>query len=189
MIIQRSEIDIRSGFVEDQNRRSAPLIDYEMGSVVLNQPAADRSTHLWRAYSDGSSVWVTRNDVDEPTLVFTGSEITQIALAFDQSMRPHIAYVEGGISKFYFYETLTAQFSVMVLQDATYPRTCSDDKRSFFLGQDDVILGYMKGDSLYLRFQRERFLVEHLFAANTGKTVLIQMGMSNANRMQFRLNN
>lgn len=183
-----SSSPVKSDWVEKQNQRNDPLIDWEMGGAVLNQPLSNRYTHNWRLWSDGTTVFINRDDLSETTVVFSGAGITSVSLAFDQVMRPHVAYVEQGRAKFYFWETLSNSFQHMDLPvEAKYPRTGSDDKRPFFIGLDDVLVAYMKDDNLFVRWQSERFLQEHQMAANTGKRMLVQLGMNNQNRMQFRL--
>lgn len=183
-----STTPVRSDWVEKQNQRSDPLIDWEMGGAVLNSPLADRYTHNWRLWSDGTTVFINRDDESDTQIVFSGAGITSVSLAFDQVMRPHVAYVEQGVAKFYYWNTLANAFAVMNLgAEAKYPRCGSDDKRPFFIGKDDVLVAYMKDDSLYVRWQTDRFGVEQLLAANTGKKMLVQLGMNNQNRMQFRL--
>lgn len=188
MKFERSTSPVRSDWVERQNQRNQPLVDWEMGGAVLNTPLPDRYTHNWRLWSDGTSVFINRDDQSNSQTLFSGAGITSVSLSLDQVMRPHVAYVEQGRAKFRYWDTLSSSFQTMLLPvDARYPRTASDDKREFFLGLDDVFVAYMKEDNLYLRFQRDRFAQEILFASNTGKKMLVQIGMNNQNRVQFRL--
>lgn len=188
MKFELSTTPVRSTYVERQNQRTNLLIDWEMGGAVLNQPLPNRFTHVWRLWSDGHTVFINRDDLSDSQIVFSAPGITSVSLSFDQVMRPHVAYVSEGVAKFYYWDTLANSFQHMNLNSAAkYPRTASDDKREFFIGQDDVFVAYMINDSLYIRWQSDRFLDEKLLAANTGKKMLVQVGMSNANRVQFRL--
>lgn len=188
MKFELSTTPVRSDWVERQNQRSDPLIDWEMGGAVLNSPLPDRYTHNWRLWSDGTTVFINRDDLSDSQVIFSGAGITSVSLAFDQVMRPHVAYTEQGVAKFYHWDTLSSAFKVMTLApDAKYPRCGSDDKRPFFIGRDDVLVAYMRGDSLCVRWQSDRYLIEEVKAPNTGKKMLVQLGMNNQNRMQFRL--
>ncbi|AXH72060.1 MAG: tail fiber protein [Podoviridae sp. ctda_1] len=188
MKFERSTSPVRSDWVEKQNQRNNPLVDWEMGGAVLNTPLPDRYTHNWRLWSDGTSVFINRDDLSDTQTIFSGAGITSVSLAFDQVMRPHVAYMEQGQAKFRYWDTIDNAFKVMLLPvDAKYPRCASDDKREFFLGLDDVFVAYMKEDNLFIRFQRDRFAQEILFAPSTGKKMLVQIGMNNQNRVQFRL--
>lgn len=178
---------IRSGWAETQNRRTLPLIDYEAGGPTLNAPTADRYSVMWVAESDGSSVTVRREDSEEAVEVLTDTGITQIALAFDQTMRPHVAYVAEGVAKFRYWDTLSGDWSLLNLGNAVTPRLCTDEKRSQFIGTEDVILCYMRGEDLFVRYQRDRYLEEKLLEANTNGVSLTTIGMNNANRLQWKI--
>lgn len=175
----------RGDWVEQQNRRGLPLIDFEQGGLTLNAEVDNLQAALWTAESDGSSVVVYRDGV-APVTVLTDSGITQIALAFDQTMRPHVAYMAGGVCKFYWYDTVAASMQTIVIPGATTPRLCMDEKRAVFATQSDVLLSYKNGSNLCVRAQRERFATEHVIATGI-PGALIAVGMNNVNRLQWKL--
>lgn len=178
---------IRSGWTETQNRRTIPLVDYEAGGPTLNVPTADRSSVMWVAESDGSKVTVRREDSAEAVEILSDSGITQISLAFDQTMRPHIAYVANEVAKFRYWDTLSSSWEILNLGSAVTPRLCTDEKRPQFIGTEDVILCYMRGEDLFIRYQRDRYLEEKLLASNTNGVSLTTVGMNNANRLQWKI--
>src|SRR3546814_4042279 len=63
------------------------------------------------------------------------------------------------------------------------PRCSLDDKRELESANNDIILAYVRAGSLYVRYQRERYLDEHLMRAGVSK--LYQVGMNNQYRFQF----
>lgn len=168
-----------------------PLVDYETGGPAL-AVGSDSHAFQWVAHSDGTSVWVSREGV-APALLLTDTGITEIALAFDQTMNPHIAYVASGVAKWFYWDTLASAYDTMTLTTARSPRCCSDEKTPQFSGDRDVVLAYMKGDGLFLRLQRDRFTVEYEkepdpdnHAPFTESTRLTILGMNTGNRLQFR---
>lgn len=175
----------RGPYVEVQNRRSRPLIDFEMGSSALNTSGSEFNQFLWTAETDGSTVRVYRDGV-EPVVVTTDTGITQIALGFDQTMRPHIAYMAGGVCKFYWFNSLTSSMETRVIEGARTPRLCMDEKRALEIGNSDLLLSYKVGTSLCLRAQRERFMTEHVLATDVPGDLII-FGLNTKNRLQWKL--
>lgn len=175
----------RGGWVEQQNRRTLPLIDYEMGAGVLESSASNYNEFLWTAESDGASVWVYREGV-EPVTILTDANITQISLGFDQTMRPHIAYMAGGVCKFRWFDTLAGSMQTMTIPNARSPRLCMDEKRGVFIGSSDLLLSYNNGTNLCLRAQRERYATEHVLATGV-EGDLVTFGLNTKNRLQWKL--
>ncbi|UYA98668.1 tail fiber protein [Xanthomonas phage vB_Xar_IVIA-DoCa4] len=184
MIPTASSEVMRGDWVEQQGRRTKPMIDFELGGASLNSSSDNLQAYLWTAESDGSIVTVYREGVD-PVTVLSDSNITQIALAFDQTMRPHIAYMAGGACKFFWFDTIANAMSTMTIPGATTPRLCMDEKRAVYATQSDVLLSYKKGTDVMLRAQRERFQTEHTIATGIEGDLVI-FGMNNQNRLQWK---
>lgn len=184
MIPERSQREIVGPWVEQQNRLTLPLIDYERGGTDLFSSSKNLQEVLWTAeYVDGKII-VYRPGVD-PITVITEEGITQIALGFDQLMRPHIAYMAaGGVCKFYWFDTQLNAMATMIIPGATTPRLAMDEKRDEFQSYSDLILSYKKGMDLCIRVQRQRYqneiLLDRLIEGD-----LISVGMNNKNRLQW----
>lgn len=189
MIQPASSRVVRASFSERQNRRTLPLIDYEAGGEAVNVVAGDRYAFMWEAVCDGTSVTVERTDLREgPILVLDGlSGVTQIAIAFDQAMRVHVAYVDAAGAHFYYWNTLESRMETMQLPEAVTPRLCTDQKHAMFLGTDDVVLAYLRSGVLYCRYQRDRYTIEHVLEQAPDAVALITIGMNDANRLQWKL--
>jgi len=141
--------------------------DYEMGGIALNDPSEGHLYQLWltRISSDGTQLLISAPSVPE-TVLYTGVNLTEVSCSFDQNMRPSFAYVEDGIAKFDWYNTLTAQRELTVLgADVTNPRVTLDDKRPSQLAANDVLLFYVRDRTLYMRRQRDRYDPEMLLGA------------------------
>lgn len=185
MIPTLSSQPVVGSYVERQNRRTIPLIDYEVGAASLYVSATEFTQYLWTAESDGSSVTVYRDGV-APVVVTTDTDITQIALGFDQTMRPHIAYMAGGVCKFYWFNSVSGVMETRTIPGATNPRLCMDEKREARTGDSDLLLSYQVGGNLCLRAQRERFIDEHVLVTGvTGQ--LVVFGLSTQGRLQWKI--
>lgn len=189
MIVDKSAKVIRAAYVEKQNRRSVPLVDYEAGGATLNASQGSRYAYMWEAVSDGTQVTVERQDLRAgPTVILSGlTGVTQIAIAFDASMRAHVAYVDANGAHLYYWNSLESKMDTMDLPGAMTPRLCTDQKRQVFVGTDDVVLGYLRDGALYCRYQRDRFTVERKIEDVPDAVGLTTIGMNNANRLQWRL--
>ena len=173
------------------NNRSNLRIDYETGGASVGT-ASSSSAFEWVAETDGSSVSIYREGVS-PVVVMSDVDITEVNLAFDQTMNPHIAYVAGGVAKWRYWDTLASSYQTMILTDCRTPRCCSDEKTVEFSGDRDVVLAYLREDKLYLRLQRDRFTVEYekipeeeTHEPITETTRLVTVAMNTGRRLQWR---
>lgn len=161
-----------------------PLISKELGGVALNDASQGLQYQVWTLTTDGTSIFL-KPDNGAQTTLFTGADVTEISLAFDQNMRPFVAFVDSGVAKFWWFNTTTqAQMFSTLPAGSTCPRCCLDDKRQRELASSDVILAYVNNMNLYYRQQRDRYGVEYLLA--TGNVLkLINVGMAENNRLMF----
>jgi hypothetical protein len=169
------------------------LEDYEFGGIDLNDSSLGHNAVHWRGYSDGSSIWVTK-DGDSgytPFLVTTDTGITEISFSFDQLMRPSVVYVAGGVAKLYWYDSSAPGNVTTVITGAVSPKLTLDDKRkqSSDAGESDIILFYIRAGGLYYRYQRDRYGVEYLLSATVegvGKRIH-RVGLDKNNRMHIEI--
>lgn len=182
---------IQGEWVEGASPTATPLIDYEYGGEFLGTSSSNAS-FLWMAECDGSSVWVSREGVDR-TLVLEDVDISSISLAFDQTMNVHIAYVSNGVAKFLWWNSLSSAYETMTLTGSRTPRCCSDELNALLSADRDLILTYLRGSSLYVRLQRDRFSVEYEKVPNaatheaiTPTTRLVAFGRNRSYRLQWR---
>lgn len=180
-----STIPIPRPYLEKVNDFNLPLIDYEMGGVALNDASQGLQVKLWTLYMVGDDVTISAPDV-APTVVFTAQNITEISLAFDQSMQPVIAYVQAEEARLYWFDTTIPGYTNTILTGAVSPRVSLDDKRPLFVPLSDVIVGYVKDNNLYFRAQRDRYLIEYLLKSNVNAT-LVTVGMTTNLRFKFKL--
>lgn len=163
-----------------------PLTEsWDNGGVALNDPSEELTKYVWKAWTDGTTITVKRDDLDTYHVVLMDTNITEINLTFDQNMRPCIAYVANGISKLYWYDTQQSMQVIDEYAGIRSPRVSLDDKRRFNVANSDIIFAYQKGDTLCYRLQRERFTVERVLVTNPKKRLLWRIGMGQGNRFLF----
>lgn len=164
--------------------------DWEMGGVNLSDPSQGLYVQLW-TYSlevdettGDSNVFVEAPSVPK-TLLFTGSNIDEIAGAFDQNMKPVVAYQESGSPKLWWWDpTAVAQVHTALPSGCMDMRCTLDDKRWFSVDESDVVLSYVRGGSLYFRLQRDRYAVEYLLHPDVTRLVCCAMNVQW--RLQWR---
>ena len=161
--------------------------DSEPGGVALNDPSEGLFSQVWTATTNGTDVSLSAPSVPSAVLFTRDGPITELSLAFDQNMRPVVAFVEDGQPYLYWYDTFLAQAVFTALDsDVVNPRVTLDDKRDRQTGTSDVILAYLRGTALYFRAQRDRFQVEYHLASGINRG-LRKVSMNNKLRLQFEL--
>lgn len=171
-------------YVYPDNLKTSNKLDFELGGVDIQDPSQGLMVKSWAAYIDGNDVWISAED-REPVILFSRPGIlTEVSLAFDQNMRPTVAFVEDGNAWLYWYDTLIGNFTFTQLLGILTPRVCLDDKRPNQGGASDVLLAYIKSNDLYVRIQRDRYQVEYLLRSDVNAT-LEKVGMNKKYRVQF----
>lgn len=169
------------------------LQDWEMGGVALNDPSQGLEVQLWRfsltvdESTGDSDVYVEAPSVPK-TLLFSGSYINEIAGCFDQNMNPMVAYQEGGDPKIWWWDSTANAMVHTTLPSGCIDLRCTlDDKRQFNVADSDIVLSYVRGGALYYRYQRERYLTEHLLFNAGSIERLVSLAMNEQWRLQWRL--
>ena len=162
--------------------------DFEYGGIALNDASQGHEVQEWntRVSEDGTQIITGAPSVAD-TVLYTGAEITEVSCSFDQNMRPAFAFVEAGAAKFEWYDSQIAARTLTILPvDVISPKVTLDDKRASQVAASDVLLFYVRGSSLYMQRQRDRYEVEYLMGAiPEGHDYLAIAGMNTALRLVF----
>lgn len=174
-------------YVHGDEHAFSPLQDFEPGGVGLSDASAGLFVKLWRLRCiNGNDLLISADGVAETVLLSRPGTVTELSLAFDQNMRPAVAFVEDGAAKLYWYDSLAEDFTITTLAaGVANPRVTMDDKRATQLAANDIILGYLRSGSLYFRAQRDRYTVEYLLTASPPDGALRRISMNNRLRLQF----
>lgn len=161
--------------------------DAEDGPIAEQDPSMGAAYQQWRAYIKDYAVWLEADNMPPRKLLESpGNTITDISICFNQNADLHYAWVDAGVAKFRWYDTVTASFQTLTLPAGTRTPKCTlDDKRPTQSGRSDIILSYIKSDNkLYFRKQRDRFEVEYLL--DDGPFISIErMYMNSGWRLQW----
>lgn len=171
--------------------------DYQLGGIGLSDPSEGLQVQAWFLELSGtpaSNNVVISAPNQQPLILFSAPNITQISLAFDQNMKAAVAYVSQGNSYFWWYDATLPGYTVISLPaGVTYPRCTLDDKRAreINLGLSDIILAYINNHNLCYRQERDRFTVEYVLYPNIDMAIpnpsLIKIGMNTIERLQFQI--
>lgn len=173
--------------------RASPVlagVDYETGGKGFSDPSEGLEYQVWRTRisDDKTEVLVDAEEVAESVL-YTGANISEVSLTFDQNMRPVLAFVENGLPRLRWYDTQAASQVVTDFPGIVTPRVSLDDKRAFASASSDVIFAYLSGGDLCYRQQRDRYEVEYNLGSAGGAPGLVKIGMNRVFRFQFLLAN
>jgi len=185
-----SSLAIPSLLMDPDTRVTSPLVDYELGGTDLNNASQGMRVKVWMAYLDGYAVKVKPAVGGTTTTLFTRGDIIELACAFDQNMRPAIAFLTTNQTlMLYWYDSVPATFVFTSFGPAVSPRLSLDDKRRSQLGsRSDILLAYIRDNALHYRQQRDRFTIERTLQTGFAPgTRLRTMGMGKGLRMQFEL--
>jgi len=117
---------------------------------------------------------------------YSGQDITEVSLSFDQLMRPTIVFVEQGIPKMKWFDS-TEGGEVVTEYPASYknPRVTLDDPIASS-ADSDILFFYLKNGDLCYRQQRDRYTIEYTYATEVGIRYLHKVGMTASRRLQVR---
>lgn len=184
---------VKADFIapDDFDRSANRLIDRELGGIALNDASQGLDYWVWTLQYDvpTGEMRLTNGDNSSTTVLITLPNVTEVALAFDQNMRPAIAYVVDGVTQLRWFDSVSASIVTTPFIGAINPLLSTDEKRTEFVDVSDILLWYIKDNRLCYRMQRERFEIER--AAYTLPTPnvnsLLRVGMNRGGRFQVHL--
>lgn len=178
-------VPYQDDFLPPRNEDYDPLISLHFGGTALNDPSAGRLVKVWTFYWNGTSVYVTNEDLMSPTLLFNRAGVLSISGAFDSNMQPVVAYRDATGCFVWYFDALASAFIHKQITGANSIQCSVDDLRPFFAARSDVIVGYTKSGVLYWRQQRDRYDDE--YTAGPAAGTLTRVGQNNQFRYQFEV--
>jgi len=166
------------------------LTDYERGGIAINNPSQGINVRDWRIRYVGTNILISGSPYTTETTLISAVGVTEISLAFDQNMRPAVAYIEAGQPKLYWFDSfVSTQVTTLLATDIVSTYLTTDDKRDVAsqTNTNDILLFYVRASSLFYRQQRDRFSIERLLAVLTEPGVLVAAGMNTGNRVQIEV--
>ena len=137
-------------------------VSLEDGPVAEQDPSEGMRYQEWMAQITPEGVFLEAENTPARLLLPNPSgTITDIAIAFNQNADLHYVWVDDGVARFRYYDTVTSQMETMTLPEGVRtPKLTMDDKRNTQTANNDIVLTYRRGNSVYFRLQRDRFLIE-----------------------------
>lgn len=186
-----STTTLPSPFIGARALAVTDVTDYEDGGIALNDPSAGLMYQVWRArLIDDVVILDTPYNTESftyanPIIILTGTDLTEISFTFDQNMRIALVYMQGGRAKLEWYDSsVESRVTTTLAEGISCPKIFLDDKRVMENSTSDIILAYVKDGNLYMRMQRDRFLIEYLLKTGV-KWRLKKFGMGHNLRLQF----
>lgn len=191
MIPVKSDPSVIGSLLAPDNLPKRPTIDYEMGGIGLQNASKGLLFQQWRAWYNREETAVYVEAPNTPaTKIFEQDRLTWLSFCFDQNMRWSAVYtLQDGTSYLRWYDSLVGNYAITPLDVGVItPFLTLDDKRAVMLGSSDIVLAYIQDQKVYVRVQRERFQVAHLWAEDIPKDWIIRnFGMSNKLRLQMEI--
>lgn len=167
------------------------LVDWERGGIGLNDSSRGLLYQLWKLevlYVQGVQQVILSANNHYGVLFTPTGVVTEASLAFDQNMRPFVAFVEDGQPKIYWYDTaLPGQTTTTLPAGVLSPRCTTDEKRPWHSDLSDIVLAYVRAGNLCVCYQRERYQTEHVLAEVGPSALLVNIGLNRKGRLQWRL--
>lgn len=176
---------LMADFLRPYNRHKTNLTDYARGGVALLDASKGLDVKDWFCEANDNGVFLSASGSQMLKIETLPGKITWISLAFDQNMHYNLAYsLLGAGAFFYWYDAERQSYVTDSLGNIKTPIARMDDVRRYAIGSNDIVLSYIRGTSLCVRIQRDRYKQEYVLASNAGNSIL-QCGMNKVMRFQW----
>ena len=180
-----SELMLADWLIEKPDSEFTRTEGYEYGPSALYDTNSELTAALWKYTYRDNQVFMKKDGTDTEIAIDTVMNATDIAVCFNQSSQPVIAYMAGGITYLKWFDTNIQEYVVTELGPGlSSPRIILDikDKKS---SQSDVVLFYFRNNqTLCARYQRDRYSIEYVLKSTSPHKIL-RVGMNKINRVQF----
>jgi hypothetical protein len=188
---------VPSAFLPPYDRYKGLLSHDFLGGNGIGDTTGGLNSKVWSATLDSTAKIVSYfTSTNAPTAVLTVTvPIVWLTAAFDQSMRPLIAWTDSnGASWYYWYDSTIPGFTTTALAAGTVrPWAMLDDARIQENSTNDGLVFYITaGGQLHYLQQRDRFGVEYNLGSippnhpTFGPAIMTGVGLNKNFRMQFQ---
>jgi hypothetical protein len=163
-----------------------PLVDEHLGGIALNDASQGLQVQVWTATVDGSdNIVVSAPSAPSPQIIVNVPDVDWLGLAFDTNMRIFLCWTVGAVAQYRWFDVVGNAFVITTLPAGSVRPMCAlDDARPALTSSADILLCYVRSNTLFMRMQRDRYGTEYTLADVTGLT-FNQVGMNHTNRFQF----
>lgn len=171
-------------------QRYGSVYDVKIGPVNLSESNGRLDSRYWLAYQLDDKVFV-RGAIDsstwnEPQDLFTEtSMIVALSLSFDNLGRPVVFYKKDNGLFLWFYDSQLGGVTVKSISPkGITPLIDFDMKDDTSSTASDIMMYYVKDDTIYQRLQRDRFDIEYNTGVSLPHLYLTGIGNTEDNRFQ-----
>ena len=165
----------------------------KVGPDALGNSGGRLNSRYWICYQDVGVVYI-RSAIDSEnwsaplSLFIEVEEIESLDFSFDQVGREVVFYKVGSQLRLWFFDSSVepAEYVKLVLVDGgSYPNINFDIIYNTSNPLSDVILCYVKNDTIYKRIQRERFDIEYSTGISHEDIRIESSGLTKNNKFQI----
>lgn len=138
--------------------------DYDRGPIAIGDMSQGGTYQEWHGSYDWGTEWIvlTPDTTGSPQSVLNIPNLSELSFCFDQNGNITVVYVQAGVLKLYYYDTLAQDFATLIIPGGLSGMVTLDDKRARQSALHDIMLIYTKDDGiggyeLHSRRQRDRF--------------------------------
>ncbi len=183
-------------FLNPDNLPCSPTLSYQLGGVGISDPTQGLEVQVWMANlinAGKADSYITLSAPNTPTYtLLTLAGVTSISLAFDQNMKPCLGLISQGIAYLWWYDATIPGYAFVQLPLGTSSvQVTLDDKRAISIDESftDIVLLYLNNTNLFMRQQRDRFLIDYLLmTTDYYNPQLYKVGMCRTDRLLIQVN-
>lgn len=162
------------------------------GPIGVQNPTAGNLVQVWHGrVGESLNFYLSSPNTTEFLLFSRATKIFNVSLSFDLNGSPCVAFQDNTGSYLYWFDPVPNAFVFFNIPGiSTYPAVTLDEYRAEFSASADVILGYIRADTIRYRQLRDRFTIEYTpTVGDPGLTVradiLYHISLSSVWRLEF----
>jgi len=166
--------------------------NYNYGPEEIGNSEGTINNRFWLVYFDPIDMMVklcasTEDYWEDPINLFELDYIiSEVALTFDQLGRPHVLFNDKEENaRLYWYDPTSSMADIKELGKGTSLVAQFDSIDNTSETFSDILLFYVKNDTVYMRIQRDRFDVEYPTPATGVGVSIIESGINVNSRFQI----
>lgn len=166
----------------------------KVGPIGLGDSRGNLTARFWVIYQEDSEVFIRGaiddNDWGTATLLFEEVDpIEVLDFSFDQLGREIVFYQVGTELRLWYFDSIVSSFiKIVLVSDGSYPNVSFDIVYNTNNPQSDVIICYVKNNTIYQRIQRDRFDIEYSCKISHQGIKILSCGLTENNRFQIIYN-
>lgn len=160
---------------------------YEIGGVRLQDTSQGLLSHVWELSHKQGKFLLRREDEANSLEILSVGNVDNFDFSFDQNMSIVIVWELNQKGYIYFFDTQLNGYNTKKFENVRTPKVTLDDKRNTQIHQSNVLLTYVNGNNLCIRYQNERFNNEYILKQYNKPIYLWRVSMNKHSRIAFHI--